>query len=210
MKGGAYPGIESAVSDFSIARFWRIFKIKYLKNPLGVGHGESRFAAPDDTAPQFLTLYAATSIETAFREAVLRDKMDRATERKIDDSEIESRACVQIESKRSLRLLDLTAGAAQRFGVPTSILHATTDAYRASRDFALHVHDHTDAEGIFYPSRFDDSRRCVAIFKSRKAGVKKNGVDAMAPMADAFPLMHHPELVDVLARLNVERRPAAR
>jgi hypothetical protein len=208
MKGGVYPGIEDAVRDFSIAGFWRIFRIEYLTAPLGVGHGESRFAAPDDAAPQFLTLYAASSIETAFREAVLREKMDMATERKIDDSEIEGRASVQIESKRSLRLLDLTAGAAQRLGVPTSILHATADAYRASRDFALHVHAHTDAEGIFYPSRFDDSRRCIAIFKSKGGGVK-NGVDAMKPMADAFPLMHHPDLVDVLANLNVQRRPAA-
>jgi hypothetical protein len=154
----------------------------------------SRFDAPDGT---FGTLYAAFDLETAFVEAVLRERpADLKTSRiPLDFAEIDARVVVNFpaESPRPLRLVQLYDEGLVAAHIDNRI--STIDDYSITQHWATAFHDHpTQADGILYLSRFLGTRRSVALF---------DRCESLLAAAVVTPLIEHADLADVLDRFNI-------
>lgn len=185
-----YDGIDALIEPVTLIGACRIIRAAYVKTPLGVGLGSSRFAAP---AGEFSTLYAAATFETAFGETLIRDRFDHPAERKMRAHTLRAHASVQIDTAEPLMLINLTDGKAQIYGVPSAVRQG--EDYAQSRAFALDAHSHTAADGVFYRSRFDD-QHCVAVFGREIA----DKLTAQRPME----LPRDPRTYAALHRLRID------
>lgn len=190
MPARKYREIERLIRPVALRGAWRIFRAAHRRTPLGVGRGLSRFAAPNG---EFRTLYAAARFETAFRETLVRDKYDGKSRRRMAAHTLRRHACVQVDSRSDLLLVDVTDGRAQNYGVPERVRHGAD--YRLSQEFALDVYENADADGLFYRSRFDD-QPCVAVFDRAIAA----RLAARTPMI----LTRNPLLYEALGRLRID------
>jgi hypothetical protein len=107
-------------------------------------------------------LYAAQDFRTAFSEAVIRDRFEGRTYRRIYLRTLEDRLVTEIGSSHPLSVLDFRGDAAHELGVDTDAKGARN--FTEGQKFAEALHAQiTDLDGILYDSRLT-GRACVAVF----------------------------------------------
>ena len=154
-----YQKLDQLHRPVSSAGIWRIMPKRYIKRPLGMGFGYSRFAAPSE---EFKVLYATPNFETALRESLIRDRYDQKKQRRIAEHTLRNHASAVIVTIEEILLLDLTDGGAHKVGVPSDIRHAKD--YQKSQAFALEVYQQMpEVDGFLYRSRLDD-QPCISVF----------------------------------------------
>lgn len=166
----------------------RIYDARFIATPLGTGKASSRFSSPKNS---YQVLYAASTLQGALAEGLIRDRFEGATaaQRVLHITEITSRAVTAIDSIRELRLLDLTGSGPLRLGIDTEALG--NKDHRKGQDLAQEVHDTFPAiDGILYHSRLvkDD---CVAIFdRAIPSGLRDTRTAHLVQMPDLINSLH--------------------
>jgi hypothetical protein len=157
----AFAGHRLTLKTIAIGEVWRrMYETRY-PNPLGWGHGLSRFSDPGGTA--FGLVYLGASAKVAFVETILRDRADgRGKDCVVAMAEIESRSLASIRSIAPLQLVDLTGDGPLRMRIPSDVVGARDQALAQAWSAAFHAH-HEQPDGVFYPSRLNEER-CIALY----------------------------------------------
>ena len=112
----------------------------------------------DDPDRQFGTMYCAVEVQAAILETLLRNPRLRGVSR----AEVAVRRVSRVMPRRDLRLVDFVGAGLQILGTDSGV---NTGPYAVSRAWARALFAHPDCpDGIIYPSRFDPSLYCVAVF----------------------------------------------
>lgn len=161
--GGLFAGLKTTQP---INNFVRVMPTTYAINPLSFGFGSSRFSPLATTAgsARFGVLYGAIDVGTASYEAIVRDRLDMTPARIMRRPDYNTRSAVNFSNRpgAALTLLDLTAGNAVRFGVPTDVIRCSD--HQAGQYFSEFVYKQMpDVDGILYASRFTE-QLCVAVY----------------------------------------------
>ncbi len=136
----------------------RIHRLQHGPVHYSPGSGRPPAGRYDSASGRYGVLYAAQEFAGAFVETVLRHPADPL----VSLSEIEARALSVLSTNAELRLVDLTGPGLSRLGLDARLL---SGAYSMTRAWADALHDHPEGPaGILYPSRFDPSQICVALF----------------------------------------------
>ena len=145
-------------------------------HPVHFSAGPGRFDSP---AGRFGVLYAARGFDGAFAETILRNPA-RAL---VSLREIEARSRAILALGGAARLVDLTGPGLSALGLDARFLSGPYEVCGAWTE-ALAAHPAAPG-GILYPSRFDPSEQCVALF-----GIALSGrpAPAIAPVGDSLPL----------------------
>lgn len=138
--------------------FCRIHRSEHGAIFFSPGPGNPPAGRFDSATGRFGVLYAGFSFDCSFAEVLLRNPA-RAI---VSLSEIRARSFVVFGLRASIRLVDLTGPGLSQFGLDARFLSGGYDVCGVWAD-ALHDHPEQPA-GILYPSRFDPSEHCVALF----------------------------------------------
>lgn len=113
----------------------------------------------DATSGEYRVLYAATRLEGAFVETVLRKPTGRVLRRAFVDERVYS----AIAPSRPLTLIKIFDEGLQVLGIDAGAI--SIDDYAASRSLALALHqDFPTLDGVAYRSRYDNGEVCFAVF----------------------------------------------
>jgi hypothetical protein len=117
----------------------------------------SRFNAP---AGEYGILYVASDSYAAFRETA---RVYSYTP--IAQDFLEPNCLSVLSSSRNLRLVDLSGAGLTQIGADARL---TTGNYSLAQTWSQALYNHPDnIDGLYYRSRFDPSRFCVALYDSR-------------------------------------------
>lgn len=150
--------LQAQIKPVDLRHWPRIIPQRHRLTPASAGFGSSRFSSPSNA---FCVLYAAANFQTAFAEAVVRDRFVGRTKRYIGQKELTTRAVTEISTTAPLDLLDLTRDASYNLGIDTDAKSARD--HKAGQKFAEHLFNNTPSDGILYDSRMTGGP-CVAIF----------------------------------------------
>ena len=176
---GSVPCVSEIVELFSgllvqksINNFIRVFKTKYIENPLEPGYVPSRF----DFSSQLVQIekksmtritYGAQTIDTGIYESIAREEFDLQPVRTLFPSDYLEMSVVSFSNEPSqvLSLLELTHGKPTCFGVPTDVIRSSdhTEGQHFSRFIYKNV---PNVDGFIYSSRFTEEE-CVALYHNR-------------------------------------------
>jgi hypothetical protein len=151
--------LRERVIEAGIADWPRILPSRHRSTPANAGFGSSRFSSP---AGAFRVLYAADNFQTAFAEAVVRDRFEGKTRRFLYRPHLEQLCVTSISSSRKLALLDLRGAAAYEVGIDTDANRARTHTSGQALSEAVHV-AMTNIDGILFNSRLTTGD-CMAIY----------------------------------------------
>ena len=165
----------------------RIHRTQHGPLHFSPGAGRAPAGRYDSASGRFGVLYSAQEFEGAFVETVLREPSRTL----IGLSDITARALSVLAISTEVRLVDLTGAGLSRLGLDSRLL---SGSYGPTRDWsdAFEAHPDTPA-GILYPSRFDPSQLCVALFDRVAAHVQI--ASDPAPLAEMLP-----EVAEILDR----------
>jgi len=190
---GAYPRerVEDVLTKAGLPASYRIIPRRYLKTPLGVVPGDSRFGSRADG---YGVLYATPDFATAFIEVIVRDRFTRKRKREVLLKEVTERAWVQIVTKAraKLNLLDLRNDGCVRLGAPTDAVNARSHAAGRALGRTIHA-EHGDIDGFIFSSRLTGTD-VYAIFDRTIGKLQSTNTGDLAG---------HPELPDVLHRHGI-------
>ncbi len=142
-----------------LADWARILPTRHRATPADAGFGSSRYSSPSNA---FRVLYAADSFQTAFAEAVVRDRFEGKAKRYLYRPHLEQVCVTAISSSHDLTLLDLREGAAYELGVDTDASRARD--HGSGQGFSEAVHAQMpDIDAILFDSRLT-AGQCVAIY----------------------------------------------
>ena len=141
------------------ARFCRIHRAGHEPIFFSPGPGKPPAGRFDSATGRFGVLYAGLGFGCCFAEVLLRNPGRQI----VSLPEIEARCFAVIGLQAPLRLVDLTGPGLSRLGLDARFLSGRYDPCGAWAE-ALHDHPEQPA-GLLYPSRFDPSGRCVALFE---------------------------------------------
>lgn len=178
--------VEKVLTKTSLTSCFRVIPKQFLKTPLGVSRGDSRFVSSEDG---YRVLYAAPEFATALIETVLRDRFVHKSKRQLRLPEITERAWVSVSTKPAaeLNLLDLRGDGCLILGVPTDSINARNHAAGRSLGRTIHA-DHEEVDGIIYTSRLTGTD-AFAIYD--------RVIDKLVAQDSGF-LENHPELPELL------------
>ena len=177
--------LAGAVRRQRVGELWRIVPSGFADAPLGTGPGANRFASRD--APYRL-VYAASTVDTALCETLLRDRFGRGAARELGVAEIEARSIVRLSGgEHRFALLELRDGGPLRIGAPSAVIGDRRMRAGQTLGAALHALV-PEADGIVYPSRLTGAA-CVAFFDTAVAALEVRSVE---------PLVTRPELIATL------------
>jgi hypothetical protein len=161
LPASAFAARPLVLTTVPTGGIWRRIYETRFPDPLGWGHGPSRFSDP--TGKAFGLVYLGSSAKVAFVEAVLRDRADgRGADCVLERDEIEKRSLADIRPTSPLRLVDLTGDAPLRMGVPSDVVGARDQS--SANVWSVAFHNHPDRpDGVFYPSRLNEER-CIALY----------------------------------------------
>ena len=130
--------------------------MRYAHDTLYFGRTSAgRFNAPGG---EYGTLYAALDAHAAFVETFGRDPGIRLVSR----SALAESLHVRLRVNRMLSVVDLTGPSLRRLDGDTRV---TTGDYRIAGQWGLALWQHPQRpDGLYWRSRFDDNRYCVALF----------------------------------------------
>jgi RES domain len=135
---------------------FRIHKSKRGAVYFDRGNG-SRF---NSTTAEYGVLYAALDSFAAFRETY---RLDRFTP--IGRDFLEQRYLSTVKPQRELKLVNLAGAELTHIGADARL---TTGSYLISQPWSKALYNHIDkVDGLFYRSRFDPSKFCVAMYENR-------------------------------------------
>lgn len=182
--------VDAVLRPVPIGAIHRILLRAFLSDPLALWPSKSRFC----DGRSYAVLYAASNLETAFVETVVRDRFAQADRRVISFDDVLARSCVEYAQRgvEPLRLVDLRDDGCLKLGAPTDAAHARNHSAGRALSRALHDgHDHVD--GICYRSRLTGGE-CFAIFERAMSKLT---------VVRAQDLLHHPDLPAVLREHSV-------
>jgi hypothetical protein len=122
------------VADLALP-FWpkaylRVMPKAYAAMPLGMGFGQTRFAAPDNS---FQLVYLARNLATAIAETVVRDRFEGKAKRVLDITEVEDWVVSEVSAREPLTVVDLRTTGLVKLGVTTNAARAKHQAAGRSR-----------------------------------------------------------------------------
>lgn len=133
--------------------------------------GHYRFGAP---AGEFGVLYAGNDEYCAFVETFGHSLDVRVATR--DDLKQRALSCLTVN--RPLRLVDLTGSGLARLGADNRLC---TGDYLLAQRWARALWQHPEQpDGLYYRSRLDPARRCVAIFDRAEAAISASSLGALS------------------------------
>jgi RES domain len=119
----------------------------------------SRFNAPTG---EYGVLYTALDSFAAFRETY---RLDRFTP--IGRDFLAQRCISVLTAQRDLKLVNLVGAELTHIGADARL---TTGSYSLTQPWSKALYSHIDlVDGLYYRSRFDPSRFCVALYENRVA-----------------------------------------
>lgn len=139
--------------------------------------GRHRFDAPGG---EFGTLYAGADEHCAFLETFghRTGEVDFVTL-----GALAARHLVRIKARRRLRLVDLTGPGLARLRADARLCTGST---AVSQKWALALFEHPERpDGLYYRSRHDPERYCVALFDRASDTVEAESVGSLADPANA-------------------------
>ena len=175
------------------ARWLRLYRRTFV-DPLGFGHGASRFSPPVGVEP-YGVVYLGSSLKVAVAETLVRDRGDgRLGDLPVEAAELDAWACAEIEIVTPLQLADLRGDGALRMGISSDVAHAADWKQSQIWSAALHGHElHPD--GVIYLSRLTGEPN-VAVFEG---GLTKLAVASVKPL-----LSHSAELAAAVRWLGLQ------
>lgn len=186
------------VSDLALRfqpqTYLRVMPVAYMATPLGMGFGQTRFSSPGRV---FQLIYSARDVATAIAETIIRDRFEGASERVIDESEIEEWAISEITALAPLLVIDLRTTGLLRLGISTDAARAKE--HREGQKLSEALYGSFAVDGVLYSSRLT-SAECVAVY-DRAASIKLEATPAVN-------LIRHPELIAALRSIDVTIRKA--
>ncbi len=121
-----------------------------------------RFDAPGG---EYQVHYSSLTVDGAFVEALLRQEQHPI----LAWSDIQQRELFTLKLTRAIRVMPIFGTQLRQMGATAAV---ASGPYRVSRQWSLALSNWADADGLLdgllYPSRHDDSQRCLALF-SRSA-----------------------------------------
>lgn len=138
--------------------YLRIMPEAHAATPLGMGFGQTRFAASDNS---FQLIYLARNLATAIAETVVRDRFEGKSRRILDITEVEDWVVSEVTAKVPLTLVDLRTTGLLKLGVTTNAARAKGQA--AGRRLSKALYDRFAVDGVLYSSRLT-SAECLAIY----------------------------------------------
>lgn len=109
---------------FRPSAYLRVMPKLHAATPLGMGFGQTRFSAPDNS---FEVLYIARDIATAIAETIIRDRFEGRARRILDITEVEDWAFSEVSAPTPLTVLDLRTTGLLKLGVSTNGPSTTTE-----------------------------------------------------------------------------------
>ena len=147
------------IKSIAVNQHFRIYPDRFRDTPLGIKSSSSRFCSKNFP---FSVLYLAANLETAFVEAVVRNKFDRKSRTIIRSSELSGYRIAEVKSSSPLNVIDLTGTHMVRDRLHYSIVGHTDQ--RAGRTFSRKLKETLhNVDGIRYPSRLVHDQECLAI-----------------------------------------------
>jgi RES domain len=114
----------------------------------------------DPTGKEYGVLYAALDYYGALRETFHPEEFNV-----ILTSSLESKRLSTLSIQRDIKLVDLTGAGLTRIGADGRL---TTGSYQVSQAWSQALYRHPDqVDGIFYCSRHDPQKLCVALYEHR-------------------------------------------
>lgn len=184
---------HKVVSDLALPfqpkAYLRIMPKAHAATPLGMGFGQTRFAAPDNS---FQLIYLARNLATAIAETVVRDRFEGKAKRVLDITEVEDWVVSEVSAVEPLTVVDLRTTGLLKLGVTTNAARAKGQA--AGRRLSKALYDRFAIDGICYSSRLT-SAECLAVY-DRAVRPKLSSTAAVS-------LMRHAGLITALTAINV-------
>jgi len=177
---------------FQPKAYLRIMPKAHVATPLGMGFGQTRFAAPDNA---FQLIYLARNLATAIAETVVRDRFEGKARRVLDITEVEEWVVAEVSAIEPLTVVDLRTTGLLKLGVTTNAVRAKGQA--AGRRLSKALYDHFAVDGVLYSSRLT-SAECLAVYD--RAVTPKLRSTAAASLA------RHAGLIAALTAINVSVR----
>ncbi len=143
------------------------------------GPGKPPLGRFDSASGRFGVLYAANSFESAFVETVIRNPARSL----VSLAEIEARCCSTLAMGQHAHLVDLTGPGLSQLGLDARFISGRYDPCGAWAD-AFQAHP-SRPSGILYPSRFDPSQACLALFEA--PGLHLEPAGTPVPLTDMPP-----------------------
>jgi hypothetical protein len=185
----------AAVDDLALAfqpiPFLRVMPFDKMATPLGMGYGHSRFSSP---RKMFQLVYIARDLATAIAETIVRDRFEGASDRVLDESEIEEWAIAEVAALVPLAVLDLRTAGLLRLGVSTEA--ARGKAHREGQELSEAVYGAYAIDGVLYSSRLT-AGDCLAVYDRAVVNLKSTA---------AVQLLRHSGLVAALNSLGIAIR----
>ncbi|WP_455274127.1 RES family NAD+ phosphorylase [Rhizobium herbae] len=186
------------VSDLALRfqpqTYLRVMPVAHMATPLGIGFGQTRFSSPGRI---FQLIYSARDVATAIAETIIRDRFEGATERVLDESEIEEWAISEVTALAPLLVIDLRTTGLLRLGVSTDA--ARSKEHREGQKLSETLYGSFAVDGLLYSSRLT-SAECVAVY-DRAVSIKLEATPAVN-------LIRHPDLIPALESIGVTIRKA--
>lgn len=177
---------------FQPQSYLRVMPVAHMATPLGMGFGQTRFSSPSGA---FRLAYIARDLATAITETIVRDRFEGATERVLDQTEIEEWAVAEITAYSPLVVIDLRTTGLLKLGVSTDAARAK--AHSDGQKLSETIYSSFAVDGLLYSSRLT-SAECLAVYDR-----------AVADKLEAKPavnLIQHPDLVPALQSIGVTVR----
>jgi len=87
--------VAELVIPFRPKAYVRVMPKAHAATPLGMGFGQTRFSAPDNS---FRLVYIACDIETAIAETIIRDRFEGRAKRILDITEVDDWAVSEVSA----------------------------------------------------------------------------------------------------------------
>lgn len=177
----------AALADQAVActftGYLRTTPLAFRATPLGMGHGKTRFASPDD---RFKVLYAAETLATSVAETLVRDRFEGRKRRLLHQAEVETWGATEISTTSPLTLVDIRTTGLTRLGVSTDAAGAKSHSH--GRRFSKAVYEQSDADGVLYVSRLTRGV-CCAIYDRAAGKLSATPVEDIVTLADLVPAL---------------------
>lgn len=133
------------------------------------GEGNARFSPVRDSDGQIIpTLYAGTSFDCAAMETVFHDVPCIPGFKTYPKERLAGHRHAKVRMTETLRLIDLSSKALRRLGITRAqLIDTEKDRYPHTRRWAEWVHAQSDAQGLRWVSRQDDTAIAIVLFGDR-------------------------------------------
>lgn len=171
-EGKRSPGPK--VLTFRPQAFWRVHPGRFRPAQFRSGiDGNGRFSPIKGAGGVVIpTWYGARTLACAMMETVLHDVPAPPTDYILDIERLREAdiRISRLRCKRALSLVDLSSKGLKRIGLERrDIIDTSVAEYERSREWAVRLHTQTEAQGLLWVSRQDDSAKALVVFGDRIA-----------------------------------------